>query len=365
MNLLLIGPFPFPVHGCSIANKVLLEQLNRKEELHVSIIDTNSENVSSKGVGSFSVKKVFAFLKSYKHLSKIKKADVVYTTPGQTFLGIVKYIPFYSLCLKFNIPYIIHVHGNHLGNEFQSLKGFKKNVFKYYIERASAGIVLSESLRSNFEGLLSKEKIFVVENFAEDALFINGTINKCQDKIKILYLSNLMKEKGIVEVLTALKKLKKLRIDFKADIAGKIEDESKEEIKGYLDELKDYVTYHGVVYGKTKEHLLKESNVFILPTYYKMEGQPIALIEAMATGNIIITTNHGGIPDIISEENGFFVEKENYESIFEVLLTLNQNLESKVFNIGSYNIEYAKENFSEAKFVNKILKVVSTVILNV
>lgn len=361
MNLLIIGPFPLPVHGCSLANRVFFEQLKKIDNINASVIDTNSENVSSKGVGAFSIKKIFGFLKSYKYLSKIKKADVVYTTPGQTFLGIVKYIPFYSFCLNFNIPYIIHVHGNHLGTEFGSLTGFKKKIFKYYIERAAAGIVLSESLKCNFDGLLSKEKIFVVENFAEDNLFKNTGSEKTVDEMKVLYLSNLMKEKGIVEFLIALKKLKDLGVDFKVDIAGKIEDESKEEITGYLENLKDHVTYHGVVHGKMKENLLKESNVFILPTYYKMEGQPIALIEAMATGNIIITTRHAGIPDIISEKNGFFVEKENSQSIIDVLLNLDKNLKENIISIGLYNYEYAKENFSEQQFANKILNVILSV----
>lgn len=361
MNLLLIGPLPLPVHGCSLANQVFFDQLKKRDDINVSIIDTNSENVSSKDVGRFSVKKTIVFFKCYKYLNKVKKANVVYTTPGQTFFGIVKYIPFYRLCLKYSIPYVIHVHGNHLGNEFENLTGFKKKIFKFYIERSAAGIVLSESLKSNFEGLLSKDKIFVVENFAEDNLFENKGKEKVFDEIKILYLSNLMKEKGIIEVLTALKNLKNTGINFKADIAGKIEDESKHEIQELLNELKDYATYHGVVHGKIKEDLLKKSNVFILPTYYKMEGQPISLIEAMATGNIIVTTRHAGIPDIISEQNGFFVEKKSSQSICDVLLNLDKNLKEHMINIGMHNLKYAKENFSEKQFVNKILKVISFV----
>jgi glycosyltransferase involved in cell wall biosynthesis len=361
MNLLIIGPFPLPVHGCSLANQVFLAQLKKRHNLNASVIDTNSENVSSKSVGAFSMKKIFAFLKCYKYLSEIKKADVVYTTPGQTFLGIVKYIPFYILCLRFEIPYIIHVHGNHLGNEFLSLKGFKKRIFRYFIERASAGIVLSESLKSNFTNLLSDDKVFVVENFAEDNLFECVQSEKAINKLKILYLSNLMKEKGILEVLTALQKLKKLGVEFTADIAGKIEDESKPEIESRLADLKEDVTYHGVVHGKFKENLLKNSNVFILPTYYKMEGQPISLIEAMATRNIIITTKHAGIPDIFSELNGFFVEKRDSESISDVLLKLNDNLENSIVTIGKHNFQYSKENFSEEQFANKILNVIRTI----
>jgi glycosyltransferase involved in cell wall biosynthesis len=357
--ILIIGPFPLPVHGCSLANEILLNQLKKNSAVEVSIINTNSENVSSKEVGKFSVKKILSFLKSYKNLALIRRADIVYTTPGQTFYGIAKYIPFYSLCLKYKVPYIIHVHGNHLGNEYKELKGFKNKIFKHYISKAAGGIVLSASLKDNFEGLLPADKVFVVENFAQDNLTEEAVIDKPVDMVRLLYLSNLMKEKGILDFLIALSKLKADGLIFKADIAGKIEDESTNEIRQRLEELKDCVTYHGIVHGQAKIDLLKNSNVFILPTYYKMEGQPIALIEAMATGNILLTTKHAGIPDIVSAENGFFVEKQNSESICKTILQIKENLEENIKFIGAYNMKYVKDNFSEEQFANKILYVVS------
>ena len=357
MKLIIIGPFPMPVHGCSLANEVLLFQLNKNKNIQVTSIDTNSVNVSSKKVGHFSFSKVFSFVRNYKSLTLIRKTDIVYTTPGQTFFGIVKYIPFFTLCIKYQIPYIIHVHGNHLGCEYKNLNGIRKVLFKYFISKASAGIVLSDSLRDNFKQLLSSDKIFVVENFAQDVFNDNKNLKKPTDILRIVYLSNLMKEKGILDVLSAFSLLKEQGIHFRADIAGKIEDESKVEIEERLENLKDYVTYHGIVQGQSKVDLLKKSNVFILPTFYKMEGQPIALIEAMATGNIVITTKHAGIPDIISVDNGFFVEPQAPNNISEQLLKINNNLEQQVLKISKFNMKYAYENFSEEQFSTKILNV--------
>ena len=53
----------------------------------------------------------------------------------------------------------------------------------------------------------------------------------------------------------------------------------------------------------------------MLPTYYKMEGQPISILEAMATGNVILTTRHAGIPDVVTDgKHGRFFEKKNAKS---------------------------------------------------
>lgn len=361
MKIAIIGPFPKPINGCSLANEILAKQLRLNKNIFVSTMNTNADTISSENVGHFSFKKVFSFLKVYKNVSTIKKSDVIYTTPGQTFFGVAKYIPFYFYCLLYKKRYIIHIHGNHLGNEFKSLTGFKKWFFSYFIKKASAGIVLSNSLSNNFDFLLNQDKVFVVENFAQDELTQMESINKPKDKLRLLYLSNLMEEKGILDFLDTLILLRNEGVDFSADIAGKIEDESEFIIKNKFCELEGLVNYHSVVFGEAKIKLLKESNVFILPTYYRMEGQPISLIEAMATGNIIVTTKFSGIPDIISEENGYFIQPKNPQSIFESLINIDKNLEQQIDKYSNVNIQYVKANFTEAQFAHKILNIIDQI----
>lgn len=358
MKIIIIGPFPEPINGCSLANQVLLKQLELKKEISVAIINTSSKNISSENVGRFSFGKVFSFLKVYKKIGTISKSDVVYTTPGQTFFGIVKYMPFYFYCLMADRPYIIHIHGNHLGNEYKSLRGFKKRAFAFFIRRAAAGIVLSDSLRTNFDGLLNPNKIFTVENFAQDDLVQKPGITKQKDKLRLLYLSNLMEEKGILDFLDSLILLRDEGIIFEAHIAGKIEDESEVVINDKFQELQGFINYHGVVSGQSKIDLLEKSNVFVLPTYYRMEGQPISIIEAMATGNIIVTTKFSGIPDIISTENGCFVPSKSPECIFNTLLEINGKLEEFVAKYSRVNIGYVQSYFTEEKFAGKIFKVI-------
>ena len=358
MKVLLIGPFPLPLDGCSFANEILYQNLDERNVLK-DRINTNTAIVSSKQGYSFSLQKTVSFMGKYTYFYKIFNSDVVYVTPGQTFFGIMKYSPFLWLCQLLSKPYIIHVHGNYLGEEYKRLSGIKKNVFKRLISKAAAGIVLSKSLIKNFKSLLPNEKVFIVENFVSNALYHQKAIKKT-DKLRVIYLSNLIKEKGIIDLLDALIILDSNAVEFDAVLAGAIDAANEQAITVRLEKLKGKVTYLGVVSGNSKTEVLWNANVFVLPTYYPMEGQPIALLEGLATGNVIVTTKHSGIPDIIDESNGFFVPVQSPESIATCLKKISNNLQDSINTFSQYNIKYAAEKFTEEKFTNKVLGIMQS-----
>jgi glycosyltransferase involved in cell wall biosynthesis len=360
MKVLIIGPFPLPINGCSLANKVLMDNLVAIPDVSVSFINTSTSEISTKQGESFSLKKAVGFLSKYTEVFKIPKADVVYMTPGQTFFGILKYALFILFCLLFQKPYLIHVHGNYLGTEYERLKSFKKKLFKFFVSNAAGGIVLSESLKLNFKNLLPNNKVYVVKNFVQNELYHAPITEKPTDKLHILYLSNLMQQKGIVELLDALLILKKNGILFTVTIAGSIETSLKNKIEEYFAALANEVNYIGSVSGAAKIGAFVSANVFVLPTYYSMEGQPISLLEALATGNIIVTTKHAGIPDIISEKNGFIVPIKSAKAIADVLIKINGDIDGYLQNMSHSNIAYAKNNFTEQIFCSQILSILKT-----
>jgi len=359
--ILIIGPLPDPIDGCSYANFVLCENL-KKRKIHFKVINTNASKINGKQGQNFSLKKAFNFLKVYFNIFNIIWSKVVYITPGQTFYGVLKYSPFILLCIILNKPYVIHVHGNFLGSQYKQLSGVKRKIFYYLISRASAGIVLSKSLTNNFKGLLLPKKIFIVENFAGNDIYENSSnYEKNVDIPRIIYLSNLMEEKGILDLLDALIILDKKNINFNATIAGSIENSINDKVKKRFIKLGEKLDYIGVIQGQEKIKALMMANVFILPTYYKMEGQPISILEALATGNIIITTNHAGIPDIVSNKNGYIVEPKSPESIAKVILSINENLSEEVERCCSTNLKHALDNFTEDIFSDKILNIINLV----
>lgn len=345
-RVLLIGPLPNPISGVSLANKVVKQILEESVDFSVHVINTSNPKFSE-DLGSLSFKKIWFYISLNRYLYKIFCSNIIYITPGQTFFGIVKYTLFILLGSIFKKQLIIHVHGNHLGDCYRELSGQKKRFFKYLLEKFSKGIVLSESLKNNLTPFLAPSQIYILYNFAEDYLVANK--KKDFDKLKLVFLSNLMQEKGIIYLLDALCKLEEHHIRYEAKIAGNIDVNLSQVINDKISKLK-FTNYLGIVENKNKKELLYWSNVFVLPTYYKMEGQPISILEALASKNCIVTTNHAGIKDIIQDsKNGKFVVKESINSIFDTLEFLSKNLQF-IEDRAKFNQVYFKENFSLNNF---------------
>jgi glycosyltransferase involved in cell wall biosynthesis len=352
MRVLLIGPFSPPITGESLANDLVLKNLNKDSAFKIDYIN-NTLLEFNESAGEFSFSKAWLYFKKYLFLYKIVKTQIVYITIGQTFFGVLKYAPFILTARLFNKKIVVHIHGNFLKTTYNNLKGIKKKIVKFVVSKTDKGIVLSELLLPNLKPFIEKKNIYVLPNFVEDILTENFSINlKETNKLKIIFLSNLMTEKGILDLLDALEKLLEKDIDFEAKIAGNIDKSIKKMVLTKIDN-NNYIEYLNVVKGSTKKELLIWANVFVLPTYYHTEGQPISLLEAMATGNIILTTHHAGIPDVFSSKNGYFINKKDSSDIVEKLLDISKNLQS-LLPMMAYNHKYASNTFTENRFITSL-----------
>jgi len=353
MKILIIGPFPEPISGVSLANKVVYENLPIYHK-DVQLKQINTSYISLKeDIGEFNIIKVWVYIKQYIGLAKVFSCDKLYYTTGQTFFGVLKYLPYLLIAKFLRKEIIVHIHGNFLHQEYKSLAGIKRIIFKKTLQLCDKGIVLSKSLRKNLTPFLQENKIFELENFVEDFLF-EKKITKKWDKLRIICLSNLMTEKGIFDLLDSLKLLNENDIEFEAKIAGGIDATVEEEVMQKLKSLPRCVEYVGLVYGDDKRKFLNWGNTFVFPTYYAMEGQPISIFEAMATGNIILTTEHAGIPDVFKEEiNGFYIAKKSPTSIASKLQIMSNNM--TVYKlISERNIKEASEKYRVENFISKL-----------
>ena len=364
MRVIMIGPFPPPVNGMTLANKMLFEEL-RKRGIDIKLIDTKTstkrENLSSQG--KFSVRKtVLSILPIMKGVARIlfgRSYNVVYITPAQNVNSYLKYVPFMWAARVRKIPYVIHIHGGYFRKMYDSTSGWKRKIIDKSLNGLAGAIVLGPSLRYMFEGLIPDQKIFVCENGVEDMIFateeeIKNKIErwKKDDTIRIVYLSSLMKTKGILDLLEAVKILRNEGKKVHLDVAGPIEPEIKAEVDRFFSEFKDTVTYHGIVKGQKKKKLLLDNYIFCLPTYYPNEGQPISILEAIANGCLIVSTDHGGIRDIVDENVGTLVAKRSPSSIARTLIT-NYNNIGNLFKIR----EKGLSKYKSSDYAMRILRI--------
>ncbi|MGQ9722575.1 MAG: glycosyltransferase family 4 protein, partial [Candidatus Jordarchaeum sp.] len=171
------------------------------------------------------------------------------------------------------------------------------------------------------------EKIFVVPNGANYFFDIRKRNVNNKNKIRILFLSNLGKEKGAFDVLEAVPKVVKIHNNVEFIFAG--DRRNEETINEFIKFIKANpllpITLTGPLYGKAKTDLLLSGDVFVFPPR-EPEGHPWAIVEAMAAGLPIITTDQGAIKESVKDGvNGFIVEKRNPHQIAEKIKFLIEN----------------------------------------
>ncbi|MGL5056736.1 MAG: glycosyltransferase family 4 protein, partial [Fusobacteriaceae bacterium] len=255
--------------------------------------------------------------------------------------------------------YFLHIHNGVFKKMYDSLSPIKKKSVLFFFKRSAGIIVLGDSLRAMFEGVIPEEKIFVCENGVQDEFIATEEEIKIKlekfakdTKKRVLYLSNLMEEKGILDLLKASEKFKDEEIEL--NLAGAIEPSLEKIVKEYLEKYPKKIKYHGIVKGEKKKRLLLENYIFILPTYYSNEGQPISILEAYTNGCAVITDECiGGITDVFShDKNGLSCQNRNVESIYLAI----KNIDEKKYI--EMNYKYGKKRFLKDSFVERIEKII-------
>lgn len=365
-RVVMIGPFPGELNGMTIANQMLYDGMSTRDDIErVDYLNTivKGSKLNYGQQGRFQLKKAFYSLKPiFQGVSKIifNKWDVVYITPAQSYIGFIRYIPYIFASKLKGTKCYIHFHGGFVKQMYDSLSDKKKGFIRKWFNKCDGIIVLGNSLVEMLDNIVPHNKIKVCENGVQQEYILSSEEfdRKSNDikedsKLRILYLSNLMKTKGILELLDACIKMKEENIDFSIDIAGKIENDIEKDVRSKFDQLGDTVVYHGIVNGESKKELLHKTNIFCLPTYYPNEGQPISILEAMCNGCAILTCDQGGISDIVQDGCNGIMCKPNSESIFEKMLVLKVD-KYKYIN-KAYNEAVLK--YSQKGFVDRIYKI--------
>lgn len=327
MEILFIAPLPMPVTGQSIACQVLYENM-KYHGYNVTVINLSKESLES---GKFSLKRIKQVLNFFRLVFNSRSnKNIIYFTPSQSLLGNLKDLIIYVILFKYLDKTVIHMHGGAgMSRYFNKKYNPLKIINKFFIKRMAAVIVLGKRLTGIYTGMIDSKKIFIAPNFSMPEYYIGNKklIEKSNSPLKILFLSNLLYGKGHDDLLAAYKNLSvNMQQNITLNFAGAFKDElSKQK---FLSEIKNYnnVYYNGVVSGDKKTQLLHEAQIFCLPTYYAYEGQPISILEAYASGCVVMTTNHSGIFDIFTPgENGIEIVSKKPSTIVDAIESIYGN----------------------------------------
>ena len=312
-SLLKIISTPPPIHGSNIMNQYVENSKILNEKFKTETIHYNfTQNVSE--IGKIKFKKFFKFFKIIVKLifKLIKfKPDLVYFPIVPYGFSFYRDLLIVAILKLFKRKIIFHLHGKGIR------KNYSNNKLAYdFVFNNSAIICLSKILKPEVDFFNSK--IYILNNGIYETK--QNFKKKKSNILRILFLSNFIKEKGILDLLTSISLLVKAgNNEFVLNLVGNYTNEISDEIlsnKIRSLNISEYVNNLGPLYENDKYEILTNSDLFIFPTYYPNECFPLSLIEACQYSLPIISTYEGAIPEIVENNfNGFLVNQNNVDEL--------------------------------------------------
>lgn len=174
---------------------------------------------------------------------------------------------------------------------------------------------------------------------------------KCEE-INFVFISRLMKEKGIDQYLEAAEYITKKYPNTRFHICGFCEKEYESKLAALSNN--KAIIYHGMVKDMTT--ILPQMNCTVHPTYYP-EGLSNVLLESLATGRPIITTDRAGCREVVDDGvNGFIVKQQDSDDLIkkiEKFLSLSREEQKQMGLNGRAKVE---KEFDRKIVINKYLE---------
>lgn len=364
-KIITIGPTPPPYHGCSVMNELLIKS-DLIQEFNIKYFDISDRRGTS-NIGSFEAKNiVLAVIHGIKFIYLLLRynPEVVYISISQVYWGYLRDLLFLLPARIMNKKLLIHLHGGAFNVFINSQMWLLRWITKYIFSGKVWGIVLGDNLKACFSELLESERIWIVPNGIKQISSDEQFEKKADSKLTVLYLANLMKSKGYLDLLAIVPEVIEKHPDIKFVFAGdKAYSSEIKQAEQFINNkhLQDIVEMPGVVKGVQKMNLLASADIFVFPPN-KQEGQPLVILEAMSAGLPVIATNMGAIQNtVIDECTGFVIPPENHKALLEKLFILIEN-ERLRNTMGVKARQRFLEFYNEKRWIDEMKIVFSTVL---
>ena len=180
--------------------------------------------------------------------------------------------------------------------------------------------------------------------------------------VRIVFLSNIIRDKGVWILLESCGILFSRNIDFECHFIGSWGDITEIDFCDHVRRkgLSKHISIHGQKIGNEKWELLSESDIFAFPTLN--DCFPLVLLEAMQCALPIVSTNEGGIPGIVVDgETGYLIPKENPTELANKLEALIFDYEKRL-KMGQKGKNRFYENFTLKTFESNLEHILGTCI---
>lgn len=173
------------------------------------------------------------------------------------------------------------------------------------------------------------------------------------EKLIYLFVGRLLYDKGVTELFEAAQQFKEKCPETEIWVVGAIDDGNpsavaKAEVEAQ--EVKGTIRYWGV--SKDVRSIMQEADVVVLPSY--REGLPRVMLESLAMGKPIITTDTAGCRETIQDtKNGFLIPTKNAQALADAMVRMYELTDEARQEMGKVGRAMALQEFDEQAIIKR------------
>ncbi len=255
---------------------------------------------------------------------------------------------------------VLHSHDGYLPEVYNRSSPLRRRFMKFVFNRAKRLITISETWERFFSDWGLKCPIDTVYNPLDQKMYEMLSEPNCHPSHPwtALFVGAICRDKGALDLLNAADAVLKTHPDARfllvgpGRFVGEWDMVQREREKMGLT---DKVEMPGSLSLEPLADAYRNANCFVLPTYF--EGMPVVLVEAMAAGLPIITTDVGGIKDLVEDGvNGYIIRPGDTEALTRKLLDLVERPDG-IDRMAAVNRKKIEDQYLQSAIAAKVAEV--------
>lgn len=256
---------------------------------------------------------------------------------------------------KWGIPFVVTEHSSayyeDMDVNYFNSTSYYQFITRQSFEHASAVSSVSHWLLYRLQDLFTISSTYMIRNVVNTKLFY--PVLKQSTLKRFIHVSMMFSLKNVEGIIDALYLLQKKAVDWEMVFVGNASDELKQRAAN----LGDKVWFTGNLSYERVANEMQQSNALV--HFSTRENLPCVINEALCCGLPVISSNVGGIAEIINESNGLLVESKNIVELADVMFSFLQHPQD--YN-NTHISKLATEIFSYEAIASELIKMYNTVL---